>query len=1275
MRWVACVLGLVLAASAPADEMAAEDGAAVLHGSELLKQALRVIAAPAEDDAALTPVEAQRRERARAAARTLLDGGGVEWLSSDARVARALRGAVPTELSGGGTATAISGADTETLRHRDRDRDSVSSRSDEAATVHRPAVPRRVNTTQVRRMLGASGGGNRCPSPTPETLLADPHEHRSLNFTGDYDSAGSRTCSWLLQCAPGAKNQAVVLRFRSLSTFYGGDATPPLGAGDSVLVYPDPGDGVQGQIYFELSGPSAAQDGSSYGVPFEQSFGAASDTMRVELQFVWGQRAAFAAEYWCATARSLTRGCTDSGAENFDVSADADDGSCTYGDVPGLLSAAFQMDAAERAPYGWGTDNDPCVSHKAGCGGWEGIFCHRLTMGKITAWRPVLVDLSGSDVSLTLGAGIAQLNTLQMVDLHQTGLHGVLPQSLGGLQSLLSLSLYETALSGTIPAGIDSLGSLSALDLDTTRITGTIPASLGNLSKLTFLQLYNSGLSGSLPLELGELSKLQYLSLSSTSISGYLPAGMAKMQSLRVLHLGGCRLSGSLPHGLLGNLSALEELDLTETNINGTLPADIGDMHSLRTLELSRTQISGVLVPELGRLRGLRVLDLATTHISGTLTSELGGMASLQTLALGQTRISGTLNPAALGGLTSLKEFSMASTSVSGFIPQALLNLTRLSRLQLQGTRVSGTLTPHIRSWTAMQILDLPEAQLSGTLPPSVGSMSALTELSLYHNRLSGTVPEETGLLPTLENLYLDGMSLSGTLPNMSGCLALRVMRLKNNSFTTVPVALPPNLTHLYMDMNPVSTTGEKLCAMRPQSVEVLSIAFSAVSILLESSAHNPGQSCELSGGECRGTWVTPPDQCWIGDNCSWTFQLRDARDQSATVGGVLHNLSIGLNCSDPDRQRTCARSAPMIDNRDGTFTATVPGFPEGHNGSWIQMKGLHSFHFFHEERGFTPYTDGDGNSSPNNEERLRSANFLPRLCPSQSNTVPDIETGSTCVCEKGFGRSDPSSRCTISCPEFGTEASKDGSTCVCADNFYDYEQSGRVACVVQDYPPTRYPASTDDKWDHYDGSALITASDAHLRLPKCLPCPQVCATCIQGQIVSKEGWRLRGSVGHRDLTEQLTAFNPHSERILLLCPTQYGSSYGDPSGNETAPSVCPSLPLENVDLQRRDTTCHLGRVGPLCQSCGPDKYVGDDGWCTDCPDATFAVYVKLAILVLVAVVFLIVLLYLVSWSRGDMQTAQKTWQDVNDTISRQLSRQVRHTNTCCLLSHFHMQI
>lgn len=346
-----------------------------------------------------------------------------------------------------------------------------------------------------------------------------------------------------------------------------------------------------------------------------------------------------------------------------------------------------------------------------------------------------------------------------------------------------------------------------------------------------------------------------------------------------------------------------------------------------------------------------------------------------------------------------------------------------------------------------------------------------------------------------------------------------------------------------------------------------------------------------------------------------------------------------------------------MIDNRDGTFTATVPGFPEGHSGAWIQLRGLHSFHFFHKGRGFTPDTDEDGNSSPNNEGRLRSANFLPRECPSDSNTVPDIETGNMCICEKGFSRSDSSSKCSISCPDFGTKASRDGSTCECVDSFYDHDQSGRVACVVQDYPPIHYPVSTDGDLQHYDGSGLITSPDSHHELQRCLPCPRDCATCMDGKIVSKEGWRLRGSVGQRDLREHLKAFDPHSEQVLILCPN--GSSYGRPSNNGSSSSVCPSFPLDNVDLQRRDTTCHLGRVGPLCQSCGPNKFAHAEGWCDECPEATLEVYGKLTALVLVAAFVLIVLLYLVSWSRGDMQTASEkaenllsTWRDMRDTIA-----------------------
>eukprot|EP01043_Picozoa_sp_COSAG02_P063839 COSAG02_NODE_9159_length_2306_cov_2.059357_1_plen_625_part_10 len=586
-----------------------------------------------------------------------------------------------------------------------------------AETPRRPAVPRRrLQVRPLRQMQGASSNGNRCPSPQPATLHADQHERR-LNFTGDYSAAGSPdslACSWLVQCAPETKGQVVVLRFRSLSTFYGGDNTPPLGAGDSVVVYLNPE--VDDADCVELSGPSAAA-GGGFGVPFDQTFSAAGDTMRVELRFVFGSTAGFAADYWCKSARSLVHGCTDHAAENFDASADADDGSCTYGNVSALLPAAFQIDSAERGPYGWGTDNDPCVSSLASNGGWDGIFCHRLKMGKITASHPVLVVLSGSDLSLALGDAVNQLHGLQEIALAQTGLHGVLPQSLGGLRSL---SLWGTSISGTIPASIGSLGAqLGVLDLATTLISGTIPETLGQLNQLTFLQLSNLRLSGSLPLELWELSKLQYLSVDRTAISGFLPPRMVKMQSLQTLHLGHSRLAGSLPHGLLGDLSALEDLDLSQTDINGTLPAEIGDMSSLRSLALPRTQVGGVLVPELGKLRRLRTLDLATTHVSGTLIDEFRDMKSLEILGLAQTRISGTLS-AGLGWMPSLAFFSMATTDVSGTMPKALFNLTQLVQLQLSHTSVSGTLPPSVRSWAAMQILDVPDAHLSGTLPSTI---------------------------------------------------------------------------------------------------------------------------------------------------------------------------------------------------------------------------------------------------------------------------------------------------------------------------------------------------------------------------------------------------------------------------------------------------------------------------------------------------------------------------------------------------------------------------
>ena len=113
-----------------------------------------------------------------------------------------------------------------------------------------------------------------------------------------------------------------------------------------------------------------------------------------------------------------------------------------------------------------------------------------------------------------------------------------------------------------------------------------------------------------------------------------------------------------------------------------------------------------------------------------------------------------------------------------------------------------------------------------------------------------------------------------------------------------------------------------------------------------------PNPRCNIPSAEsregCRGTWVKAPSSCIVGQPCSWRLDLRDADDQAARAGGLLRNLSI-VYCGDV-ASTSCEHKAPMIDNRNGTFTATVPP-------GWIQTKGRHAFRFFHENNEFHPST------------------------------------------------------------------------------------------------------------------------------------------------------------------------------------------------------------------------------------------------------------------------------------------------------------------------------
>ena len=186
----------------------------------------------------------------------------------------------------------------------------------------------------------------------------------------------------------------------------------------------------------------------------------------------------------------------------------------------------------------------------------------------------------------------------------------------------------------------DDSGRVEILDLQENRLRGLIPSALGNLTHLTVLNLLDNRLGGTIPPELGNLTYLTVLDLRINELSGAIPSELGNLTKLRVLDLLGNRLSGRIPSEL-GNLANVEWLDLLDNRLSGTIPSELGNLTNLKGLYLGFNELRGMIPSELGNLTRLEGLYLSGNQLSGAIPSELGNLTKLEFLHLSGNRLSG----------------------------------------------------------------------------------------------------------------------------------------------------------------------------------------------------------------------------------------------------------------------------------------------------------------------------------------------------------------------------------------------------------------------------------------------------------------------------------------------------------------------------------------------------------------------------------------------------------------------------------------------------------
>ncbi|KAL0328957.1 UNVERIFIED_CONTAM: LRR receptor-like serine/threonine-protein kinase FLS2 [Sesamum calycinum] len=380
------------------------------------------------------------------------------------------------------------------------------------------------------------------------------------------------------------------------------------------------------------------------------------------------------------------------------------------------------------------------------------IFSNHFT-GSIPSELGNLVNLTAlrlykNKLNSTIPNSLFKLKSLTHLGLSENELVGFnsftgpLPTDIGLLYNLMNLTANDNLLEGSIPS------KLEVLDLSQNTLNGMLKPQIGNLVKLRNLRARDNSFSGPIPKEIGNLSRLIYLEIHGNRFSGPVPRELSKLTVLQGLSLNDNELDGVIPEEL-SELKQLSELRLQHNNLAGPIPDAISELESLSYLDLSGNKLNGTLPKSLQRLLRLTTLDLSHNYFTGYIPGPvIGAMKNMQIyLNVSHNSLDGTI-PEEIGMLEMVQGIDMSNNNISGSVPLYLRGCRNLVSLDLSGNRISGQVPGEI----------FPRlSQLS------FANISSLKYLNLSFNLLEGHVPE-AGVFKNMTSTSLQGNpALCGT--------------------------------------------------------------------------------------------------------------------------------------------------------------------------------------------------------------------------------------------------------------------------------------------------------------------------------------------------------------------------------------------------------------------------------------------------------------------------------------------------------------------------------
>ncbi|KAK1415400.1 hypothetical protein QVD17_31181 [Tagetes erecta] len=346
------------------------------------------------------------------------------------------------------------------------------------------------------------------------------------------------------------------------------------------------------------------------------------------------------------------------------------------------------------------------------------------------------LNMSHNNIQGRLG-NISFLAPGAVLDLSDNHIRGLLPGHYNR-PDLDVLDLSYNELSGSVDEflcfGIQEVRQLNVLNLGNNNMSGVISDCWMNWELLVILNLEKNQFSGMIPSSLGNISTLLSLDMRGNKLSGNLPASLLNSKSLIIIELAENELVGSIPTSIWRHNTNLKLLSLSSNKLKGNIPVQICHLSSIQIMDLSHNDLSGNLPTCFTNFTVISGREKSSPFLlyDAIFQNQVLGSASLVT----KGRVSKYDNILYL--VTTL---DMSDNKFSGPIPNELVALLGLRYLNVSQNNFTGRIPNVFSKNGVLESLDLSINHLDGKIPSTLSALTGLSFLNISYNNLVGRIP------------------------------------------------------------------------------------------------------------------------------------------------------------------------------------------------------------------------------------------------------------------------------------------------------------------------------------------------------------------------------------------------------------------------------------------------------------------------------------------------------------------------------------------------------